>query len=77
MLNNPITFYNKITSSVHIARAVDVSYLDFSKVFNIVSRSLLLDKLARYRHDGRSARRIRNRLTGRTQRVVINGFYSG
>ncbi|PKU45938.1 rna-directed dna polymerase from mobile element jockey-like [Limosa lapponica baueri] len=46
MPTNLITFYNKITSSVNIGRAVDVIYLEFSKAFYAVSHSLLLDKLA-------------------------------
>ena len=73
---NLITFYNKIASSVDMGIAVDVVYLDFSKAFDAVSHSLLLDKLARYRLDGWSARWVGNWLTGRPQRVVINGFYS-
>lgn len=35
------------TSSVNMGTAVDVVYLDVSKVFNSVSHLLLLDKLAR------------------------------
>ena len=48
-----------------------------SNVFSAVSHSLLLAKLARYRLDGWSARSVGNWLTGRTPRVMINGFYSG
>lgn len=46
-VTNLITFYNKKTSSVNMGTAVDVVYLDVSKVFNSVSNLLLLDKLAR------------------------------
>ena len=46
-------------------------------MFSAVSHSLLLAKLARYRLDGWSARWVGNWLTGHTQRVMINGFYSG
>lgn len=41
------------------------------------SHSLLLNKLARYRLEGWSARWVRNWLTDCTRRVVISGFYSG
>ena len=54
--SNLITFFNKRTPSVNMGRAVDVVYLDFSKAFNTVSYSLLLDKLARYSLDGWSVR---------------------
>ncbi|GAB0209845.1 mitochondrial enolase superfamily member 1 [Grus japonensis] len=74
---NLITFYNKITFSVDVGRAADVVYLEFIKAFDTVSHSLLLDKLARYRLDGWSARWVGNWLTDCLQRVVINGFYSG
>ncbi|KAK4811082.1 hypothetical protein QYF61_016368 [Mycteria americana] len=70
---NLITFYNKITSSVDIGSAVDVVYLNFSKVFDTVSHSLLLDKQDTDWMGGLRG----NGLRGRTQMVVINGFYSG
>ena len=74
---NLITFYSKITSSVDMGSAVNVVYLVFSKVFDTVSHSLLLDKLAGYRFDGWSVKRVEDWLTGSTQRVVINCSYSG
>jgi len=77
MQTNPITFYSKVTSSIDMGRAVDVVYLDFNKVFDTVSHSILLDKLARHRLDEQPARWVENWLTGCTQRVVINGFHSG
>ena len=45
-------------------------------MFDAVSHSLLLNKLARYRLDGWSARWVGNWQTGNTQRMVLNGFYS-
>ncbi|RMC15954.1 hypothetical protein DUI87_08161 [Hirundo rustica rustica] len=57
-------------------KAVDVVYLDFSKAFDTVSHSTLLDKLAA-RGLGRSTLRwVRNWLDGRAQRVVVNGAAS-
>jgi len=57
---NLITFYNKISPSVNMGRAMGVVYLDFSKAFKSMFHSLLLDKLTRYRLDGWSARWVGN-----------------
>ncbi|RMC12097.1 hypothetical protein DUI87_11232 [Hirundo rustica rustica] len=53
-------------------KAVDVVYLDFSKAFDTVSHSILLDKLAAHGLDSSTLRRVRNWLDGRAQRVVVN-----
>jgi len=57
-------------------KAVDVVYLDFSKVFNTVPHSILLEKLAARGLDGSTLRWIKKRLNGRAQRVVVNGVKS-
>ncbi|KAK4825020.1 hypothetical protein QYF61_023024 [Mycteria americana] len=67
----------KVTRLVDEGKAVDVVYLDFSKAFDTVSHSILLEKLAAHGLDGCTLRWVKNWLDGRAQRVVVNGVYSG
>ncbi|KAK4823090.1 hypothetical protein QYF61_025828 [Mycteria americana] len=75
-LTNLISFYDKVTRLVDEGKAVDVVYLDFSKAFDMVSHSILLEKLAAYGLDGCTLRWVKNWLDGWAQRVVVNGVYS-
>ncbi|KAK4818831.1 hypothetical protein QYF61_019868 [Mycteria americana] len=75
-LTNLISFYDKVTCLVDEGKAVDVVYLDFSKAFDTVSHSILLEKLAAHGLDGCTLHWVKNWLGGRAQRVVVNGVYS-
>ena len=57
-------------------KAVDVVYLDFSKVFDTVSHSIILQKLAVRGLDRYTLGWVRNWLEGWAQRVVVNGVKS-
>ncbi|KAK4810540.1 hypothetical protein QYF61_004503 [Mycteria americana] len=71
-----ITRHNKVTRLVDEGKAVDVVYLDFSKAFDTVSHSILLDKLAVHGLDGCTLLWVKNWLDGWAQRVVVSGVYS-
>jgi len=67
---------DQVTCLVHEGKAVDVIYLDFSKAFDTVSHSILLEKPATHGLDGCTLGWIKNWLNGQAQRVVVNGVKS-
>ena len=71
-----ISFYDWVTRLVDEGKAVDVAYLDFSKVFDMVSHSILVGKLAACGLDEYTLLWVRNWLEGRAQQVVDNGVKS-
>ncbi|KAK4805322.1 hypothetical protein QYF61_018185 [Mycteria americana] len=73
---NLISFYDKVTCLVDEGKAVDVVYLGFSKAFDTVSHSILLEKLAAHGLDGCTLRWVKNWQDGWAQRVVVNGVKS-
>ncbi|GAB0182151.1 mitochondrial enolase superfamily member 1 [Grus japonensis] len=75
-LTNLISFYDKVTCLVDERKAVDVVYLDFSKDFDTISHSILLEKLAAHGLDECTLHQVKNCLDGRAQRVVVNGVKS-
>ncbi|CAM4596999.1 unnamed protein product [Lepidochelys kempii] len=75
-LTNLIALYDEITGSVDEGKAVDVLFLDFSKVFDMVSHSILASNLKRYGLDEWTIRWIESWLDCQDQWVVINGSMS-
>ncbi|GAB0186386.1 mitochondrial enolase superfamily member 1 [Grus japonensis] len=63
--------YDKLIHLVDEGKAVEVVYLDFSKAFDIVSHSIVLEKLAAHGLDRRTLH-----WDGKAQRVVVNGVTS-
>jgi len=73
---NLISFYDQATHPVDEGKAVAVVYLDFSKAFDTVPHSILLEKTAAHGFDGCTLCWIKNWLNSRAQRVVVNGAKS-
>ncbi|GAB0204012.1 mitochondrial enolase superfamily member 1 [Grus japonensis] len=76
-LTNLVSFYDKVTHLVDQGKPVDVIFLDFSKAFDTVSHSILLDKMSSIQFDKNIVQWVSNWLTGRAQRVMVNGVTSG
>jgi len=74
-LTNLIFFYDQVARLVDEGKAVDVIYLDISKAFDTVPHSIL-EKLAAHGLDGHTLCCIKNWLSGRAQRVLVNGVKS-
>ena len=65
-----------ILNNFTLNQDTDSIYLDFAKAFDKVDHDLLLKKLQRYGFQGRLLNWIEAFLTGRQQRVVVNGKLS-
>ncbi|KAK4823947.1 hypothetical protein QYF61_008333 [Mycteria americana] len=77
LLEVKVNGHGKGMSLFRKGKAVDVVYLDFSKAFDTISHSILLDKLAAHGLDECTLCWIKNRLDGWAQRVVLVPVTSG
>ena len=75
-MTNLLEAMEYMTKEVDEGRPVDMIYLDFAKAFDKVPRLRLLEKLRAHGVGGQVHRWINHRLTGRQQRVVLNGAES-
>jgi len=75
-VTNLIPFHDLVTHLVDEGKAVDVVYLDFSKAFDTVTHSILLQNLAVRGLDRHALVWVRNWLKGQAQRAVVNGVKS-
>jgi len=66
-LINLISCYDQVTRLVDERKVVDIVYLDFSKAFDTIPHSILLEKLAAHGLDGCTLHWIKNWLNGRVQ----------
>lgn len=73
---NLLEFLEKATSVVDEGGGFDVIYLDFAKAFDKVPLKRLMRKVWAHGIRGRAYTWIKQWLTGRKQRVVLNGKFS-
>jgi len=66
-LTSLISFYDQVTCLVDKGKAVDVINLDFSKAFDTVPHSILLEKLPAHGLGGCALHWTKNWLNGRAQ----------
>ena len=74
---NLLEFLERVTSEVDDGKPFDIVFLDFAKAFDKVPKKRLLEKLRAHGVRGGVLRWIQNWLSGRRQRVVLNGKKSG
>ena len=73
---NLLEFFVQVTKAVDEGEPYDVVFIDFAKAFDIVPRKRLLEKLQAHGITGKIFAWIAEWLSGRTQRVVLNGRIS-
>ena len=71
-----LEFMEEVTEAIDRGEEVDVIYLDFAKAFDKVPHKRLLSKLKGYGIKGKIYDWIKDFLSNRKQRVVINGKFS-
>ena len=75
-LTNLLEFMEFLTSKYDDGNALDIIYLDFSKAFDKVPKNKLLKKAEALGISGNVLNWLKNWLSDRRQRVVINGWAS-
>ena len=75
-LTNLLEFFKKVTNAICKCTPFDCIYLDFAKAFDNVPHFRLIKKLKVHEVVGNVANAFFSWLTGRRQRVVINGVSS-
>ena len=75
--SNLINFCNDLSNYANESSSISIVYTDLRKAFDSVPHDLLLLKLQRYGIAGRTGRWLKNFLSGRKQRVSVEGVFSG
>ena len=72
-VTNLLDFMETVTDTTDKGEAMDIIYLDFSKAFDLVPKSRLLNKLSAHGISGSILNWIGAWLTNRKQKTVLNG----
>jgi len=72
-LTNLISSYDKVTHLVDEGKVMNVVYLDFSKGFDTISNSILLENLGAHGVGVCTLCWVKSQLDGRAQRIVVHG----
>ena len=72
-LTNLLEYLDKLTKLVDEGHSVDIIYCDFAKAFDKVPHQRLLIKMKAHGIQGKILRWVEEWLSGRKQRVVLNG----
>ena len=75
-LKNQLSFLEILTNAHEQGKSVDIVFLDFAKAFDKVPKQRLLEKIQAHGIQGNVINWIHQWLSGRKQRVVINGSHS-
>lgn len=74
--SNLVSFVEYLIENLDTQKQIDVIYTDFSKAFDRISHSILIDKLAMYGITGKLLEWFGSYLADRSFYVVVNGFRS-
>jgi len=75
-ISNVLEFLDEFTNEPDSHRSVDIIYLDLAKAFDKVPHLRLLDKLEKHGTGGKALVWLKEWLSGRRQRVCVNGHMS-
>lgn len=69
-----LIFYDKVTCLADEGKTMDVIFLDFSKAFDTLTHSILLDKLSNCETNRFILHCVKNHLSGKAQMFIANGL---
>ena len=71
-----LSVLHRISQNLDSGKQTDILYFDIAKAFHTVGHNLLVNKLSQFGLTGNILQWFKNYLTGRQQRVLLNGVIS-